>query len=153
MTLEAGEIVRIDDQAATRGYDTAGPGFELPDERGLQLAKDRFAVFRKYSGDGFARPFLDQLIGIQKGETEFFGHMPSDGGLAGAHETDEGKVADGGRFVHSSGNTRKSPSRHADSVAAEESAGGDPGSPTAGCAQEGPLDVATGKIILANRTF
>lgn len=102
--FQAGEVGGVDDEAAAGGDDAVGTGFEIADEVGFELAKDGFSVFGEDAGDGFVGAFFEEFIGVEKGEAEVVGDMVADGGFAGAHETDEGKVADGGSgFVHRGG--------------------------------------------------
>ena len=103
--LEVGEVVGIRGQTAAGGNDRAFPGGQFIDQLMFQFAKRGFAIGIKNVGDGAVRALLDQFIGVEVIEVQLFGHEPSDGGLARAHETDEREINDAAVALHANGLT------------------------------------------------
>ena len=90
--LETNQIGRVHGQAAAGGDYAAGASGQFPDESVFQFPKGGFAVLGENLRDALAGARFDEFIGVEKVETQLLGHEPADGGLARAHETNQGQI-------------------------------------------------------------
>lgn len=98
MGLEAGQIGRIDHQTAAGGDDGVAAGAEGTEHHLLVLTEGGLAPLGEDVGDGLPDFIFDQFVGVNESEAEMLGGQAADGGFARAHETDQGKIANGARM-------------------------------------------------------
>ena len=79
----------IEDHAAARGDDDAVERGEVGDHFALAFAKARFALFFEDVADVDARALLDLGVAVEELLAEQRSEPPADGGLSGAHGTDQ----------------------------------------------------------------
>jgi len=100
VALEAGQVLLIGNQSAAGGDHRVFVPAQLRYDGAFALAKGGFAFLCKDFPNRFTGARFDGLIRVEKVETQLVGDEPAHGGFAGAHESDEGKVADLARATH-----------------------------------------------------
>jgi len=100
MRLKAGQVVRVDRQSAPGGNDRLLTPGQFLDYPSLPLTKDPLAVLSKNVTNPLPGSRLDDLVSVQKGEMEQIGRHPTHARFTTAHESNQGKIADGTRASH-----------------------------------------------------
>lgn len=94
MHLEAGEIVSIGDQAASRRNDISLKLAQFLHNVSFDLSKFFFSVLGKDRADGFMKMALDHVVRVHNAKSKHPREQMSHGGLARAHETNQRNIVD-----------------------------------------------------------
>jgi len=101
--FEAGEVGGVGGHSAAGADDELFAVLEFLDEGGFAIAEVGFSLFGEDPADGLAYDLFDPGIGIEEFEMEGFCDEGADGGLADAHESDQGQVPKGSLGLHVEG--------------------------------------------------
>src|SRR5438105_15333516 len=100
MSFEAGQIIVMTRQSAAGGDNGFSSAAQLFCDLCFPIAKGRFALLIENFRNAFPGARGDDIIGIEKGETQNIRDDPADGRFAGAHEADQSEIANLPRSVH-----------------------------------------------------
>ena len=90
--LRLSRLAGLTGKPAAGGNHGAGTGGQFRDELVFEFAKGRLAVLRKNLRDAFAGARFDEFVGVEEFKAQLFRHQPADGGLARAHEPNQGQI-------------------------------------------------------------
>src|SRR5436190_3607848 len=93
MFLKRRQVFRVHKKTTARRNHQPLPSAQFLRQFRFQASENRFALACEYLGDTLSRPFLDLRVGVDKLESQRFGHYLPHSAFARSHKTSQRNIS------------------------------------------------------------